>query len=41
MIKYFKKNKTMALLVLMTVVIFIIGLLLPSIINNNIEKEIT
>lgn len=40
MIKYFKKNKTMTLLVLMTVVIFIIGLLLPSIINNNIEKEI-
>ena len=40
MIKYFKKNKTMTLLVIMTVVIFIIGLLLPSIINNNIEKEI-
>ena len=41
MIKYIKKNKLITILLFLTIITFIIGLLLPSILNTQITKEIT
>ena len=41
MIKFIKKNKLFSFVLIFSILTFIIGLLLPSMFNNDINKEIT
>lgn len=41
MLKIIKNNKTISILILITIIVFIIGLLLPSILDNNTKTEIS